>query len=64
VDAEEGLRTQILDASSSSSRIEAARVHLAERRRALAEEAEKLRSKEAASPAGYRTKKKRSPKKA
>ena len=60
----EELRAHILDASPSSARIDAARVHVADRRRALIEEAEKLRSREPASPAGYRTKKKRASKNA
>ena len=60
----EELRARILDASPSSVRIDAARVHVTDRRRALIEEAEKLRSREPASPAGYRIKKKRAPKKA
>jgi hypothetical protein len=58
----EELRARILDASPSAARIDAARAHLADRRRALIEAAENLRSREPASPAGYRTKKKRAPK--
>jgi hypothetical protein len=57
------LRARILDTSPSSARIEAARSHVADRRRGLMEEAEKLRSREPASPKGYRTKKTRVPKK-
>jgi hypothetical protein len=57
----EELRTRILEASPSSARIEAARAHVADRRRALIDEAEKLRSREPPSPKGYRTKKKRAP---
>jgi len=60
----EDLRAHILDASPSSTRIDAGRAHVADRRRALSEEAEKLRSREPASPKGYRNKKKRAPKKA
>ena len=58
----EELRARILDASPSAARIDAARAHLADRRRALIDAAENLRSREPASPAGYRTKKKRAPK--
>ena len=50
----EELRAHILDASPSSARIDAARAHVADRRRALTGEAEKLRSREPASPEGYR----------
>ena len=60
----ENLRTRVLDASPSSARTDAARAHIADRRRGLMEEAEKLRSREPASPKGYRIKKKRPPKKA
>jgi hypothetical protein len=60
----EQLRARILDVSPSSARIDAARVHVADRRRTLIEEAEKLRSREPPSPKGYRTKKRRAPKKA
>jgi hypothetical protein len=56
------LRTQVLDASSSASRIDAARAHVADRQRALNEAAQQLRSREPASPDGYRVKKKRAPK--
>jgi hypothetical protein len=59
----EELRARILDASPSSLRIDAARAHATDRRRALIEQAGKLRSHEPSSPDGYRTKKSRSPKK-
>jgi hypothetical protein len=57
----EELRAHVLDMSSSASCIDAARAYVADRRRALIEEAEKLRSREPASPDGYRVKKKRAP---
>jgi hypothetical protein len=60
----EELRARVLDASASSARIDSARAHVADRRRALVREAEKLRSAEPTSPRGYRTKKKRAPTKA
>jgi hypothetical protein len=49
---------------SPPAQIDAARAHLSDRRRALIQEAEKLRSREPASPEGYRTKRKRAPRKA
>ena len=55
----EELRARVLDASSSAARLDAARAHVADRRRALIEAAENLRNREPASPAGHRTKKKR-----
>jgi hypothetical protein len=60
----EELRARILDESPSATRIDDARAHVANRRRALIEAAENLRNREPASPAGYRVKKKRAPTKA
>ena len=57
----EELRARILDESPSATRIDEARAHIANRRRALIEAAENLRNREPASPAGYRVKKKRAP---
>ena len=59
----EELRARILDASPSSLRMDAARAHATDRRRAVIEQADKLRSREPTSPTGYRIKKRRSPKK-
>jgi hypothetical protein len=57
-------RIRSIGSRPSSARIDAARAHVADRRRTLIGEAEKLRSREPVSTEGYRTKKKREAKKA